>query len=290
MTYYEATVIKKRKQKEKKIRTGMDAYNLVKKYAKSRQEQCILITLGGDDMVIGIHLVHIGSSNTVHTSLKEIFFRAIKDNASKIITCHNHTNGSLEPSDDDFKSAHAYFISGNIFDIPVMMDMIVTEYGYTSINMNKKFEFPKEEIRNAMTYETIVKKEIEYKNKIENPQDLFQIVYDLYKDETKLEQMVLVTFNILREIINIHLIHVGEVDKINIGFMNPRTVLTKCLIDEARSVAICYIRPSKELTPTENDFKNAENILAGTKMFGIPVKYQLLLNQWGFTEIKQNIK
>jgi DNA repair protein RadC len=130
---YEAVYTKKIK-KEVNVRNPEDAYRLVKKFIKdSRQEQCFIITTDRALNVIGVHLIHIGSRNTVDFNMRDIFYKAIIDNAYHVIICHNHNGPNINPSPNDIASAQEAYKAGTILHITVFDVMIISEYGYTSI-------------------------------------------------------------------------------------------------------------------------------------------------------------
>jgi DNA repair protein RadC len=130
---YEA-IVKKKLKKHVIIHNSEDAYNLVKKFADSRQEKCILITLDICRFVIGVHIVHIGTTDFTPASIKDIFYKAIMDNANSIIVCHNHLGDSFTPSPKDMKFSDKLYKAGSIMDIDVGFQLIITQYGYTTIS------------------------------------------------------------------------------------------------------------------------------------------------------------
>lgn len=120
------------------VNSPRDVYQLIKEYANSLQEQKILITMATNRQVIGVHLVHIGSADTVRVSARDIFRIAILDNATSIILCHNHPCGSLIPSISDIANANKLSKIGLIHDIPVQSNLIISKNGYTVINPDNK--------------------------------------------------------------------------------------------------------------------------------------------------------
>jgi DNA repair protein RadC len=132
MVYYEAIYAKKLK-KRVLISNSFETYKLVKRFTKSRQEQCIVITLDKGRYVIGVHLVHIGTTNTTYVAKRDIFYKAIMDNAYSLIICHNHTGDAIEPSKNDLKFSDEMYKAGSLMDIKVVDQLIISKYGYTSI-------------------------------------------------------------------------------------------------------------------------------------------------------------
>jgi DNA repair protein RadC len=115
-----------------------DVYHLIKKYADSRQEQCIVLTLNSEYNLIGIHLVHIGTADLTPECARDIFYHAIMDNATKICVCHNHPSGSVGPSKSDLKTATALCKIGLLHAIEVLVNIIFSKYGYTSVRPSEK--------------------------------------------------------------------------------------------------------------------------------------------------------
>jgi DNA repair protein RadC len=129
---FEAVFTKKLK-KQVVIRKTLDAYKLVKSFAKSRQEQLVVITMDSTWHVLGVHVVNIGLTNYTPVSVKDIFYKAIMDNATFVIICHNHQGDLIEPSEGDLKFTDKIYKAGTIMDITVKDQLIISEYGYSSI-------------------------------------------------------------------------------------------------------------------------------------------------------------
>jgi DNA repair protein RadC len=124
----------------KVVNNPADMYKIFKDlgYADKRQEQSILVTLDSLRNVIAIHVVHIGSSNATITCARDIMYKAIMDNASEIILCHNHPSGSLEPSESDFKTATRMYKVGLLHDIKILSNMIISKYGFSIMKPDEK--------------------------------------------------------------------------------------------------------------------------------------------------------
>jgi DNA repair protein RadC len=287
MTYYETSFTKKKRQSIR-ITQRLDIYNLVKRFAKSRQEQNILITLSPESFVIGVHVISVGNSDSVYADPKDIFHKAIEDNASKIITCHNHPLGTLEPSEGDIENSLAMFVTGKVLSIPVECDMIITEFGYTVIRPSRKISIKKEAYEGHMTYETIVVKNYKKEVIIKDATDVYHLVNKLYPEDRNQEIMILITLSEKDEVINTYLIHVGEIG-IDIGNMDAKDLFGKAIVDNAKSIAVCYLRPSNNISPTNGDLKNMENMNEGGKFLRINIAYNVIMNRWGFTEIKNGM-
>lgn len=100
--------------------------------ADAAEEIFAIVCLATDGSVVGIHEISHGdlSSSLVHP--REVFKRAILNNAAAIILCHNHPSGNLSPSDDDISVTNRLKAAGEILGISVLDHIIVSESSYIS--------------------------------------------------------------------------------------------------------------------------------------------------------------
>jgi DNA repair protein RadC len=137
MTYQ---IVSERRLKHKvKIGNPGEAYNVVERYAKEKQEHFILLTLNGEHCVISVSIVSIGLVNRTVVHPRKIFCRAISDRASAIIVCHNHPSGCLQPSDEDKQITLQIYNTGEIIGIPLLDHIVFTKTGYTSLKKDGAF-------------------------------------------------------------------------------------------------------------------------------------------------------
>lgn len=116
-----------------KIGDPGEAYDVLKRYAKSKQEQFIVLTLSGAHEVISIKLVSIGILNRTLVHPREVFKKAITDSAAAIILAHNHPSGQLEASDEDRQITKRLRDAGEIIGIPVLDHIIFTNKSFISL-------------------------------------------------------------------------------------------------------------------------------------------------------------
>lgn len=141
MTYQ---IVSERKlRKIFKIKHSDNVFNLIKPYAKAKQEQFILVTLNGAHNVISISIISIGIVNKTIVHQREVFCKAITDRASAIIICHNHPSGALIPSEEDKQITIDIFKAGEIIGIPLIDHIIFSKEGY--ISLKQKGMFPEKE-------------------------------------------------------------------------------------------------------------------------------------------------
>jgi DNA repair protein RadC len=135
-------IVSERKLRRKvKIENPDEVYKLVKRYAESKQEHFILLTLNGEHNVISVSIVSIGLVNKTGVHPREVYCRAISDRATAIIVCHNHPSGTAEPSEEDKDVTLGLYEAGEIIEIPLIDHIVFTKTGYTSLK--KDGFFPK---------------------------------------------------------------------------------------------------------------------------------------------------
>ena len=131
MTYQ---IVSERKLKSKvRIKASEEVFKLVKRYAKEKRELFILLTLNGANTVISVSIVSIGIVNRTIIHPREIFSRAITDNAAAIIVCHNHPSGNVMPSEEDKDITKRISKAGEIIGIPLIDHIIFSKRNYTSL-------------------------------------------------------------------------------------------------------------------------------------------------------------
>ena len=114
------------------IKTPGDVIPFVNHYAMNGKEHFLAVTLNGGHNIIQIHVVSIGTTNSAVAHPREVFFEAIKENASAVILCHNHPSGEVEPSDEDIECTKKLIEASEIIGIPVLDHIIIDCNNYFS--------------------------------------------------------------------------------------------------------------------------------------------------------------
>ena len=109
------------------------AYEVLKDYAKLKQEHFIVLTLDASSRLINKHEVTIGTLTSSLVHPREVFKRAIDDEACSIIVAHNHPSNNKLASDADVSVTERLTEVGEIVGIKLIDHIIVTKDGYTSI-------------------------------------------------------------------------------------------------------------------------------------------------------------
>jgi len=137
--YYEI-ISKRSKKNQSLVKSPDDAYELLKPYRNEQKEHFILITLNATYKPISVSIVSIGIIDRTLVQPREVFIRALQDNASKIIISHNHPSGFLKPSEEDNEVMERMCDAGEIIGIRVIDHIIFSKNGYASLRKNGYFK------------------------------------------------------------------------------------------------------------------------------------------------------
>ena len=122
------------------ISTPSDLIPFVNHYAMNGKEHFLAVTLNGGHNIIQIHVVSIGTTNSAVAHPREVFYEAIKENASAIIVCHNHPSGQVEPSEEDIDCTKKLLAASKIIGIPLLDHVIIDCNSYYSFMENGLFK------------------------------------------------------------------------------------------------------------------------------------------------------
>jgi DNA repair protein RadC len=134
MTLYEIVSIRKRATV--KIAKPSDVLGLLRGHAKAETERLIVLTLNGVYEVISVHIATMGLVNKTVSHPREVFRRAILDNAVAVVVAHNHPSGVLVPSDGDKGVCKQLEGAGKIVGIHLLDFMVVVKTGFFSFRLN----------------------------------------------------------------------------------------------------------------------------------------------------------
>lgn len=139
MTKYRLELVKEESHKyevETRISCPKDIYEVLTKVCRiqcNAEEVFILITLNIKNIVTGYFEVHRGTINTSLAHPREVFKRALLNNASDIIVAHNHPSGDPNPSKEDLQITERLKEAGNLLGINLLDHIIVGEDKYISL-------------------------------------------------------------------------------------------------------------------------------------------------------------
>ena len=139
MTKYRLELVKEESHKyevETRISCPKDIYEVLTKVCRiqcNAEEVFILITLNTKNIVTGYFEVHRGTINTSLVHPREVFKRALLNNASNNMVAHNHPSGDPNPSKEDIQITERLKEAGNLLGINLIDHIIVGDDKYISL-------------------------------------------------------------------------------------------------------------------------------------------------------------
>lgn len=118
---------------EKAVKAFNDIFNI----QNQTEEVLALLCLDTKNKIIGAFEVSRGTLNSSSAHPREVFKRALLLNSARIMLCHNHPSGELEPSKSDDKMTDRMFKAGELIGIELLDHLIVANsnsefYSYRS--------------------------------------------------------------------------------------------------------------------------------------------------------------
>lgn len=96
------------------------------------REHFWVIGLESNNRILFIELISLGTVNKTLAEPMEVFSLALQKRAVRIILCHNHPSGELEPSDADKDITDRLIQVGIIVKTAVLDHLIISEKSYLS--------------------------------------------------------------------------------------------------------------------------------------------------------------
>ena len=122
---------------DKTINNPIAARNLFLEVAeldKRSEEVFVMATIDVRNKVTGLFEVSTGTLNSSLVTPREVFKRAILQNAAGIVLGHNHPSGNIDASSDDINITKKLVQSGKILGVNVVDHIIVGNEGnYSSM-------------------------------------------------------------------------------------------------------------------------------------------------------------
>jgi DNA repair protein RadC len=122
---------------DKTINNPIAARNLfieVAELDKRTEEVFVMATIDVRNKVTGLFEVSTGTLNSSLVTPREVFKRAILQNAAGIVLGHNHPSGNTDASSDDIQITKNLVKSGKILGVNVVDHIIVGNEGnYSSM-------------------------------------------------------------------------------------------------------------------------------------------------------------
>lgn len=106
------------------------------KYGQEKKEYFLMLYLDTQNNLID-NEISVGILNASLVHPREVFHKAILNNAAQVIVAHNHPSGICKPSDEDIKTTKRLIEAGKIIGIELLDHIIVSEYESYSFRENK---------------------------------------------------------------------------------------------------------------------------------------------------------
>lgn len=129
--FYEDTLISNPKQ-------VADMFNEVFSLGIRTEEYVYLVCLNSHGDLICVFEVSHGTLNASFLQPREVFQKALLCGAESILLVHNHTSGSVTPSQADCMTTERIREAGELIGIPLRDHIIVTRTNYYSFYENKE--------------------------------------------------------------------------------------------------------------------------------------------------------
>lgn len=110
-----------------------DIVNAVYDLSHDANERFGIIALDTKNKLNGLHIVSEGSLNASIVHPREVYKRAILNNAASIVAFHNHPSGDPTPSPEDIMLTNRLKESGDLLGIELLDHIIIGDMIFTSM-------------------------------------------------------------------------------------------------------------------------------------------------------------
>lgn len=117
------------------IRKPEDARNIIHQaldLESEANEKFVILTLNTKNVVVGIHIISVGTLNSALVHPREVFKAALLNNAASIICAHNHPSGDCTPSPEDIQMTKRLSEAGQIVGIEVLDHLVIGDQSFRS--------------------------------------------------------------------------------------------------------------------------------------------------------------
>lgn len=194
--------------KEQKIRVlnSDDIYSVMQRILlrenkiDRNREHFWVLGLANNHRILFIELISKGTINKAPVEPMEVFSLALQKRAVRIVLCHNHPSGELQPSDADINITDKLIQTGILVNTPVLDHLIISEKSYLSFSDTHLLDEIKKSTRYVLPYKRIdmAKKEAKEKGikkgiKEGIKEGKIEIARQCLKEELEMELIVKLT-------------------------------------------------------------------------------------------------
>lgn len=127
------------------------------------------------------------------------------------------------------------------------------------------------------------RKSAHLKAPVTTPRDLIPFVRN-YAVSPK-EHFIVVTLNGSHEIIQIHIVSVGTLNR---SLVHPREVFTEAIQEKAAAIILCHNHPSENCMPSKDDIETTKMLLKASRVIGIPILDHIIIDCEGYFSFMEN--
>ena len=130
------------------VASATDAADVLRKIGihNAAEEYAYILCLNCKGNIVGIHEISHGDITGTPVHPREVYKRALINNAVGIIFAHNHPSGVASPSPEDIVVTHKLYMAGELIGIRLKDSIIITDTDAFSFSANDllKPEIPME--------------------------------------------------------------------------------------------------------------------------------------------------
>lgn len=93
--------------------------------SRLNREIVVMMALNNKNVVVGLHMLSMGTVNNSLIHPSEIFKFALLLNASSYVIAHNHPSGVVEPSGEDLVLTRRLMDASNIMGIKILDHLVI---------------------------------------------------------------------------------------------------------------------------------------------------------------------
>jgi len=112
---------------------GDVAQLLVSEIGTKDREHFIVLVLDTRNQVLHKETLYIGTLNSSHVRVADVFQVALRRNAAGIVVAHNHPSGDPSPSPEDVSVTRELVAAGKLLDIEMLDHLIIGDSRWVSL-------------------------------------------------------------------------------------------------------------------------------------------------------------
>ena len=131
---YSCLLVKEKSVPYGKVNTQLDVVEILRnmRIDQMPEEHVYLFCMDIQGNICGVHEISHGTVNASLVSPRDVYKRALLNNANRIILAHNHPAGSVEPSSEDISITRKIKDAGKVLDVELLDHIIVSDAGHFS--------------------------------------------------------------------------------------------------------------------------------------------------------------